>query len=110
MGLILSAVILYILVSVFARGSERDARWKILCIAIGAPLLGVAAAIGVEQIASSALAVAAADLIVVIAAVTIALIYWCAIDRKAAAKIVASYFGISIALNVVLVLLGRAVT
>jgi len=98
---VVGAIVLYILVSVFARGSERESRWKILCIAIGTPLLGAAAAIATSEVVSSIPAGAGLALVVEVVALLAALIYWCEIDRRSAGKIAASYFGIAIVLSIV---------
>jgi len=104
---IISAIGLYILVSIFSPGTESNARWKILFIAIAAGY--------VLWLVTNALPNLVGLLLAVMASLTLIvalLVFWCQIDRKAALKIAGGYFGVCVAgffaLNVVAALWQRS--
>ncbi len=84
---IVSALGLYILVSIFASGKESDARWKILGIAVGSGLLQAWLAQLTPGVAGLL-----AVLVLPLGFIAAALIFWCGVERVPAFKIVASYF------------------
>ncbi len=94
MGLI-NAVVLYVLVSVFSSGTESSARWKILLIALGTGLLQ---AVLVRLVPGLGGALTA--MLVSFGLIIVALIYWCAVERKPALKIASTYLGICLAIGV----------
>ena len=102
MGLILSAVALYILVGVFSSGTESSARWKILAISIGSLVIELVVVRILPGLAGFGIA-----LIVAMVLIAAALIFWCGVERKSAVKISASYLAISVAFTVITVLLQR---
>lgn len=99
---VISAVGLYILVSVFSSGSESDARWKILFIAIGSTVVQAVITNAVPNLAGLFLAIVAS-----IGFIVVALVYWCGVERKAAVKIAGSYFGLCVAIVIVFAVLRR---
>jgi len=98
---ILSAVGLYILVSVFSSGTESDARWKILFIAIGSAIVQAAISSALPNLTGVAFAIVAS-----LGFIAVALIFWCGVERKAALKIAASYFALCVVLVICSVLLS----
>lgn len=102
MGLILSAVALYILVGVFSSGTESTARGKILVTSIGSLVVELSVIRFVPNLAGFFLA-----LIVAVAFVGASLIFWCGVERKPAVKIASCYLAISVALTVLTVALQR---
>jgi hypothetical protein len=96
MDAVLPAVALYIFVSIFSEGAEAEARWKILGIAIGSAIVSVVVRQLIPGVVGLFVAMASA-----LGLIALALIFWCKIDRKAALKIVAAYFGFCIALTIV---------
>ena len=98
---ILSALGLYILVSVFSSGTESDARWKILFIAIGSAIVQAVISHALPNLAGVALAIVAS-----LGFIAVGLIFWCGVERKAAVKIAASYFALCVGLVILSVLLS----
>jgi uncharacterized membrane-anchored protein len=102
MGSVLPAVALYVFVSIFSSGAESDARWKILLIALSSVLVSLVVQQFIPGVLGALLAVAFA-----LGLIALALIFWCKIDRKVVAKIVAAYFGVWSALAIVGTFLQR---
>ena len=92
---IISAIGLYILVSIFSSGTESNARWKILIIAVGAGLLQAILLGALPNITGLLLAV-----VVPIGLIVAALVLWCGVERKSAGKIAGSYFGLCVVLGI----------
>jgi hypothetical protein len=102
---IASALGLYILVSIFSSGSESDARWKILILALGSAIVqGI-----VLQVLSGLVGLIAA-ILSSLALIAVGLVFWCGVERRPALKIVGSYFALCVALFFASVLLHRAST
>jgi hypothetical protein len=95
---VVSAVGLYILVSVFASGTESDARWKILFIAIASGI--------VQAVVSQAVPNLAGLLLASLGLIVAALVLWCGVERKAAVKIAGSYFALCVGLVIVFGVIG----
>jgi|KBSMisStandDraft_5_1062788.scaffolds.fasta_scaffold21766_3 hypothetical protein len=98
---ILSALGLYILVSVFSSGTESDARWKILFIAIGSAIVQAVISHALPTLAGVALAIVAS-----LGFIAVGLIFWCGVERKAAVKIAGSYFALCVGLVILSVLIS----
>jgi hypothetical protein len=96
MGSILPAVSLYIFVSMFSPGAEANSRWKILVIALSAAFIGIVAQQIFPSILGSLLAIALS-----LGVIALALMFWCKIDGKATAKILAAYWGVWFAIAIV---------
>jgi len=101
MGLV-SAVGLYILVSIFSSGTESAARWKILAIAIVSGVVQTFILGALPSIVGLLLAV-----VVPVGLIMAALVFWCGVERKAALKVAASYFGLCVVLGIGASLLPR---
>ena len=99
---IVSAIGLYILVSIFSSGTESDARWKILAIAFGAGVVQAAILGVLPSIVGLLLAV-----VISAALIIAALVFWCGVERKPALKIAGSYFGLCVLLGIVMAFLSR---
>jgi|SRR5687768_10107796 hypothetical protein len=99
---IISAVGLYILVSVFSSGTESDARWKILAIAVGSGVVQAVVLGALPNIVGLLLAV-----VVSVVLIVAALVFWCGVQRKPALKIAGSYFALCVALGIVTSLWSR---
>ena len=95
---VISAVGLYVLVSVFAAGVAATARFRILFIAIAAVLMQILIGNALPSLRGSLLAIVAS-----LAFIVVALVLWCGVGRKAALKIAASYFALCVALVVLAV-------
>jgi hypothetical protein len=93
---VLGAVGLYILVSIFSSGTESDARWKILAIAVGAAVLQSIVIRRVPTLFGVLVAIAMS-----LGLVVAGLIFWCGVERRPALKIAGSYFGLCILVSVV---------
>jgi hypothetical protein len=101
MGVALYLAGFYVLVSIFSDGAEKDARWKILAIAI--PVTVVLSIAGsVPSLAVFALGCLVAGLLSVVA-----LIFWIKVTKLQALKITGSYIGLVIAYSVVVALILR---
>jgi hypothetical protein len=98
---VVSAVGLYILVSVFASGTESDARWKILFIAIASGIVQAVIGNAVPNLGGLLLAIVAS-----LGLIWIALIFWCGVEQKAALKIAGSYFALCVGIVIVLGVIG----
>jgi hypothetical protein len=99
---IVSAIGLYILVSVFSSGTESNARWKILIIAIGAAVVqGVILAL-LPNLVGLLL-----GMVVSVGLIAAALMLWCGVERKPVFKIAGSYFGLCLVLTVATSFLSR---
>jgi hypothetical protein len=104
MGIALYFAAFYVLVSIFSDGAEKDARWKILVIAIVVTLiLGLTG--NVPSLAVFALGCLVAGLISVVA-----LVFWIKVTQSQALKITGSYIGLVIAYSVVVALILRHTT
>ena len=93
---ILSAVLLYILVSIFAPGVEKKARFKILGTAIAASI----AQNTLVKLVPNLLGFAGSIVLSVGIVVTL-LTLWCEVERKVALKIASIYMGSLLALAIV---------
>ena len=100
-SLVIPAVALYIFVSMFSDGAESESRWKILVIAIGS---GIVSVVGQQLIPG--IVGAAVGLVLALALIGLALVFWCKVERKAALKIVGAYFAFTAALAIVIGYLG----
>ena len=96
----LNAVLPYILVSVFSDAVASSVRWRILIIAVGSALIEAVLARLFPNIWA-----AVAILLGIVALVSIALIFWCAVPRRQALKIAGIYVGVRIALGAALILI-----
>jgi hypothetical protein len=95
MGIILNAVVLYILVSTLGDSSDDSTRWKVLVI--------VVALVAIEGALSSRITHIVESLGLVILTTTgiaLALVTWCKLSRPAAIKIAAIFLGFRIVLAV----------
>ena len=102
---ILNAVIFYILVSVFARGKEQSARWKIFLIAIALALLQTGILEALPNLLGLLLSAVAG-----VGVAVLLLIYWCGIEKVPALKIAGAYFGGSLILSIAFSLAFRGAT
>ncbi len=100
MPLIINAILLYILVSIFGDNSETSVRWKVLAIAV---LVAIGEAAGAAALPG--LWWLLGILVLSAVAVAVALQLWCKIARAAAIKIAALFMGVRIALQIVLMLI-----
>ena len=98
---VVSAVGLYILVSLFSSGTESNARWKILFIAVASAIVQASLANALPNVLGLALAIVAS-----LALIWVALVFWCDVDKPAAVKIAASYFGLCIAIAIIFFLIA----
>ena len=98
---IISAIGLYILVSIFASGTESDARWKILFIAIASGIFQSWVSRAIPNLVGFLVAIVAS-----LGLIVMALILWCGVDRKAAVKIAGSYFALCVGLVIVFGVIG----
>jgi hypothetical protein len=94
MGL-LNAIALYILVSIFSSGTETNSRWKVLALALFAGLVPLIVVRLLPGLFGAVVALAT-----VVAVVTMGLMFWCQVERKAALKIGTLFLIVSIALDV----------
>jgi hypothetical protein len=101
MGAVLPAVALYVFVSIFSDGAESSSRWKILVIAIGSELVSAVIRQLIQGVAGTVV-----GLVLALAVIAIALIFWCRVERKAALKIVGAYFAFSVVLAVAITYLS----
>jgi len=92
---VISAVGLYILVSVFSSGTESDARWKILVIAIVSAVVQSAVMYAVPNVLGLVFAV-----VLSLGLIVGALVFWCGVERKPAFKIAGSYFALCVAIAI----------
>lgn len=102
MGIVASAVLLYVLVSKFNDGIEDEIRWKVFCIAG----LTIAIEFGVRYLGLPHLA-----LVAVLGStflIGLLLVLWCNLSRAIAGKVAASFLGIRLALGFLPLLLNRA--
>lgn len=102
MGIVISAFLLYVLVSVFNDGIEDEIRWKVLCIAgltmalefglvyLGGPYVMLMAALGSAFV------------------IGLLLVVWCKLSRAVAGKVAGSFMGIRVALGLLPLLLQRS--
>lgn len=98
---VISAVGLYILVSVFSSGTESDARWKILFIAIASGIVQASISSAMPNLAGLLLATAAS-----LGLIVIALMFWCGLERKVAVKVAGSYFALCVAVIIIFGIIG----
>jgi len=98
MGLLINAVILYVLVSIFGDSSDTSTRWKVLSIAV---VLAVLESMAVARLSGLlwAIGLVAASAI----GVAVALELWCKLARVAAIKIAAIFMAIRAALAAALI-------
>jgi hypothetical protein len=103
MGIVLSALLLYVLVSTFNDGIEDEIRWKVFGIAglvvaieLGLQYFGVPSSLALAAVLGSTILVA------------LLLVVWCKLSRSVAGKVAASFLGIRVALSVLPLLLQRA--
>lgn len=99
MAIIVNAILLYVLVSIFGNSSDPSSRWKVFIVA-------VLVAIG-EGAAATALRVwwwAIVLLVASAAIVAVALELWCKLPRATAIKIAAIFMAVRIALAAALLL------
>ena len=94
---VISAVGLYILVSIFSSGTESESRWKILVIAVGTGLLQAIVLNLIPGIAGALVAIGLS-----VGLIIAALTFWCGVERKAALKIAGSYLGLCLAIGILL--------
>ncbi|MBL8269410.1 hypothetical protein [Steroidobacter sp.] len=102
MGIVLSALLLYVLVSSFNDGIEDEIRWKVFVIAglvialeLGVRYLGVSMALALAALLGSTILIA------------LLLVAWCKLSRAVAGKVAASFLGIRVALGLLPLLLQR---
>ena len=98
MGILINAVVLYLLVSVFTDSMESSLRWKVLAVAV---------AVGVFEVVASGLATGGvvtgiAILVASAAFVGVLLELFCKMPRKTAFKIAASFVAIRIVFGLTL--------
>jgi hypothetical protein len=98
MGMIINAVLLYVLVTTLGDSSEASTRWKVLVIAVGV-------AVGEAAVSRyvSGLWWAIALIVLSTAIVASALELWCKLARAAALKVAAIFMGVRIALAAILI-------
>jgi hypothetical protein len=101
-GILLSAFLLYVLVSKFNDGIEDEILWKVLCIAgltmalefglgyLGVPFLALVAVLGSTFL------------------IGLLLVVWCNLSRIIAGKVAGSFLGIRLALSFIPLLIHRA--
>jgi hypothetical protein len=99
---VILAAVFYILVSVFAQGTESNARWKILLTALAVTLLMMAGGGYFTTLVGWAVAWLVAALVSVTA-----LMYWIKVTKSQALKITGCYFGFVLILSIVLNLVFR---
>lgn len=99
MGVIINAVILYVLVSVLGDSSEASTRWKVLAIALGLVIVETAVSTYITN-----LIVALLMVVVIAAAIAVVLEKWCRVSRNKAIQIAAIFLGLRIVVGVVLLL------
>jgi hypothetical protein len=105
-GIIINAIILYILVSLMGESSEPSLRWKVLGIAVALGLIETAISMTITNIVLNLALIVLASI-----AVAVALEVWCRLLRTTAIKIAAVFLGVRIALGVGLIfLLGTDAT
>jgi len=103
MGIILTAVLLYILISEFGEISASDNRWKILVLVIATVILEQAVGYVAENLLIAILGMAV--ITVVLAG---AMMLWLKMARNAALKVAGLFFVIRIALTFVMLWLFRS--
>jgi hypothetical protein len=100
MGSVLPAVSLDIFVSIFSSGAESDARWRILVIALSSALVSLVVQQFIPGLLGSMVAIASS-----LGLIALAVIFWCKIDRKATAKILAAYWCVWFVIEIVVTFL-----
>jgi hypothetical protein len=101
-GVLVGAILLYVLVSIFNDGIEDEIRWKVLAIA------GVTVVVEFFLLRLGTYRfLALAAVLISTALVALLLIVWCKLSRSVAAKVAGSFLGIRVALAAVALLLFR---
>lgn len=98
---IISAFGLYILVSIFSSGTESEARWKILFIAIASGVVLALVSHAMPGLLGFFFAVLCS-----LGLIATALMFWCGVERNAALKIAGSYFGLCVSLVILFGVIG----
>ncbi|MBX5463468.1 MAG: hypothetical protein IRZ28_20545 [Steroidobacteraceae bacterium] len=93
MGIIINAVILYVLVSVLGDSSEVSTRWKVLGIAAAVVLIETAVSMSTTSIVANLVLI-----VLTTTGVAVALVTWCKLARSTAIKIAAIFLAIRIIL------------
>ena|ERR1700760_619505 len=94
MYLIIAALPLLFFTKAFGEEPKRSTRWKILCVAVCAfiptMMIGLVAPMPLNL----------GLYLIMFAAITAALIYWCGIDRKRAARVAGYFVGVYVLLGI----------
>ncbi len=98
---IASALGLYILVSIFSSGTESESRWKILLIAIASGIVLALVSNALPGLLGFFLAI-----LLSLGLIAATLVFWCRVERAAALKIAASYFGLCVGLVILFGVVG----
>ena len=101
---VITAVLLYVLVSKFAPGRQRENRNRILAIALGTIVLEI-----LLGRLSPHLAWQLATTLIAAAFVWVAVEKWCGVDRRPALKIAGSFIVLRFVLEVLLYIIVRIV-
>ena len=101
MGILVSAVLLYVLVSVFNEGVDDSIRWKILALAVLISLLELL----VQQTPLPALPQFGAILGCAIV-VGLLLMGWCKLSRAVSGKVAGTFLAIRLVIGIVPLLIG----
>ncbi len=95
MGIIINAIILYVLVSVLGDSTEASTRWKVLGIAAALVVIETAVSMNTTNVVVPFVLLALTS-----AGVALALITWCRLSRAKAIKIAAIFLGIRVVLAI----------